>query len=253
MSRRDRDIRRPSGSTGSSGFYLFFIFALFLGLTVFLLVTAPGRNLLISLIDEDSSEELLQSLKTENKELRTEIDSLKSRIKSFESNSDGSKVQIEDFKIQIEDFKWQIRLLKRENEEKEDELNRLKNSSNKTTRKTNSQEKRVIERPNRKGESVDNKEDLSRDHKLVRPRGGPVVIYPRKALNRDLTGKVTIRFDISERGIPFNIRVLSSTSSVFDKAALDAVKKFVYLPARAYQGNEIVVKDIDYPFRFELD
>ena len=246
MSSRRREITRPSGRKSSSGVYIFFIFSVFVGLAGFLLGTEPGKDLLLSLLDENSSEELLVPLKSENKELRTEIDFLKSRIRTFESNSD-------DFKIQIEDFKREIRFLKSDIEEQENELSGLKNSPIKTTRKTNSQEKRVIERPSRKEESVYNEVDLSRAHKLVRPRGGPVVIYPRKALSRDLTGKVTIRFDISETGIPINIRVLSSTSSIFDKAAIDAVKKFGYLPARDKKGNEIVVKDIDYPFRFELD
>jgi len=246
LSRRSRDIRRPSDRKRSSGFYIFFIFTLFVGLAIFLLVTGPGRDLLISLIDENSNEELQLHLKSENKELRTEIDLLKSRIRTFESTAD-------DFKIKIEDLKREIRFLKSDIEGKQQELSGLTNSPIKITRKTNSQQNRDTKRSSREEESVNNEVDLSRAHRLVRPKGGPVVIYPRKALSRDLTGKVTIRFDISKEGIPLNIRVVSSTSPIFDKAAIDAVKKFVYLPARDKRGNEIVVKDIDYPFRFELD
>jgi len=243
LSRRSRDIRRPSDRKRSSGFYIYFIFTLFVGLAIYLLLSRPG---LLHLIDENSNEELQLHLKSENKELRTEIDLLRLRIRTFESTAD-------DFKIKIEDLKREIRFLKSDIEGKQQELSGLTNSPIKITRKTNSQQNRDTNRSSREEESVNNEVDLSRAHRLVRPKGGPVVIYPRKALSRDLTGKVTIRFDISEEGIPLNIRVVSSTSPIFDKAAIDAVKKFVYLPARDKRGNEIVVKDIDYPFRFELD
>ena len=246
MSTRRRDIRRPGEKRGYFGPFIFFIFALCIFLVVFFIGTSPGKATLLSLIDVNSSEELLQSLESENKELRTEIDLLKSRARTFSST-------VDDFKIQAEDFKRDIRFLRRDIEEKEKELARQKNSPINSSTKTISQQNRVEGRPSSKDESVYREVDLSRAQKLVRPQGGPVVIYPRQALNRGLTGKVTIRFDISKQGIPINIRATSSRYPLFNKAAIDAVKKFVYLPARDKKGNEIIVKDINYPFSFELN
>ena len=156
---------------------------------------------------------------------------------------------MDDYKIKTEDLKREIKFLKRGIEEKEEELGRQDNNPISNSRKTISQENKDKIRPSRKDEPVYREVNLSRAEKLVR---GPKVTYPRQSINRDLTGKVNIRFDVSKKGIPINIRVISSTSPVFNKAAIDAVEKMVYLPARDKNGNEIMVKNIDYPFRFEL-
>ena len=243
MSTRRRDIRRPGEKRGYFSPFIIFFFALCIFLVVFFLGTAPGKATLLSLIDVNSSGELLQSLESENKELRTEIDLLKSRARTFEST-------VDDFKIQTEDFKRDIRFLRRDILDKEEELGRQKNNPINNSRKIISQENTVQRRSSNKNEPVYTEVDLSRAERLVR---GPKVTYPRQALQRDITGKVNIRFDVSKKGIPINIRVISSTSSVFNKAAIDAVKKMVYIPARDKKGNEIIVKDIEYPFRFELE
>jgi len=55
-------------------------------------------------------------------------------------------------------------------------------------------------------------------------------IYPRGALENGLSGSVTIELTVTKKGRVKRPRVVESTDSVFDKAAIEAVRKFRYKP-----------------------
>jgi len=55
-------------------------------------------------------------------------------------------------------------------------------------------------------------------------------VYPRRALDNGLSGSVTIEFTVTKKGRVKRPRVVESTDSVFDKAAIEAVRKFRYKP-----------------------
>ena len=54
--------------------------------------------------------------------------------------------------------------------------------------------------------------------------------YPTVATTRGLEGHVVVRFDVSPLGTVVNAVVVDSTSSVFNRSALDAIKKFRFKP-----------------------
>jgi len=57
--------------------------------------------------------------------------------------------------------------------------------------------------------------------------------YPNRALSTNIEGWVSVSFDISIRGLPENITILESQpTGTFDRAALKAVKKWRFSPAR---------------------
>ena len=68
---------------------------------------------------------------------------------------------------------------------------------------------------------------------MVRPvllvKGEPE--YPRAARQAGLGGRVTLRAVIAEDGSVEAVEVLSSSNSLFDSSAVDAVRKWRYRPA----------------------
>lgn len=54
--------------------------------------------------------------------------------------------------------------------------------------------------------------------------------YPMAASSRGLEGHVVVRFDVTAMGTVVNAAVVDSSSSVFNRSALDAIKKFRFKP-----------------------
>ncbi len=54
--------------------------------------------------------------------------------------------------------------------------------------------------------------------------------YPERAAQRGLCGHALVQFDISTDGIPVNVAVVSSSNAVFNKNAVQAVKRARYKP-----------------------
>jgi protein TonB len=60
--------------------------------------------------------------------------------------------------------------------------------------------------------------------------------YPQVARRAGLGGRVTVRAVIAEDGSVDTVEVLASTNSLFNEAAVDAVRKWRYRPARMNGG-----------------
>ncbi|MEC8442790.1 MAG: TonB family protein [Pseudomonadota bacterium] len=77
--------------------------------------------------------------------------------------------------------------------------------------------------------------------------------YPRRAAQRGIEGYVVVEFSVSALGTVTNPMVLEAEPpGVFDKAALDAVKKFKYKP-QVVEGQAVEVTGVRNIIRFELD
>lgn len=63
--------------------------------------------------------------------------------------------------------------------------------------------------------------------------------YPPAAAAMRQEGKVILQVVVDERGMVESMQVLSSTSSLFDQAALDAVRRWEYTPPVAQGGQSV--------------
>ena len=83
---------------------------------------------------------------------------------------------------------------------------------------------------------------------LNNPRPG----YPAVARRMGLTGEVRLRVTVDKAGHPERVTLhASSGSDVLDRAALDAVRGWRFVPAR--RGDEPLAADVVVPIRFELE
>ena len=79
----------------------------------------------------------------------------------------------------------------------------------------------------------------------------PAPEYPRAARRLHLQGKVIVRVLVSAAGTAERVGVAqSSGAEMLDKAALDAVREWTFVPAR--QGSRAVVGEVDVPINFNL-
>jgi protein TonB len=80
--------------------------------------------------------------------------------------------------------------------------------------------------------------------KQVKPK------YPELALRAGLEGKVTVKIWVDKEGKVKQVVVLKSDAEIFNEAAIDAAKQFVFTPA--YMNNGPVAVWVAFPFRFRL-
>jgi protein TonB len=91
-----------------------------------------------------------------------------------------------------------------------------------------------------------------------RPNGGVVPIaimqpqYPNRARQRGLEGYVVVEFTVSEIGNVINAVIVDSSSSLFERSALNAVGRFKYKP-QIVDGVAIETPGIRYLFSFTLE
>ena len=80
----------------------------------------------------------------------------------------------------------------------------------------------------------------------------PVPKYPAAARRLKLQGTATVRVLVSPEGRPRSV-TLSKTSGtrILDEAALEAVQKWSFVPAR--RGSRPVAAEVDVPVRFRLN
>lgn len=76
--------------------------------------------------------------------------------------------------------------------------------------------------------------------------------YPAAASQRGLEGHVIVVFDVTEMGTVSNVVVVESSSSVFNKAAIDAAYRFRY-KARMIDGVPHGSSGLRKLFRFEME
>ncbi len=77
-------------------------------------------------------------------------------------------------------------------------------------------------------------------------------IYPRRALSRGVEGYVIVEFTVTKQGTTRDIRVVESSSSMFDNAAMKAAAKFKYKP-RVVDGQPIEVPGVQNKITFEIE
>lgn len=76
--------------------------------------------------------------------------------------------------------------------------------------------------------------------------------YPPQAARSGLEGWVQLRFSITTGGTVADVVVVKSSDSVFDRAAVSAVKKWKYAP-QMLSGKPVVTTGVEVMLRFELE
>ncbi|VAW04900.1 putative TonB-dependent receptor [hydrothermal vent metagenome] len=77
-------------------------------------------------------------------------------------------------------------------------------------------------------------------------------IYPRRAQERGLSGYVIVEFTVTKLGTVVDARVIESTNSVFNRAAIKAALKFKYKP-KVVDGEPIDVAGVLHKISFEME
>ena len=84
----------------------------------------------------------------------------------------------------------------------------------------------------------------------------PVVVkkvepkYPELAMRAGLEGKVWVKIWVDKEGRPKQVVVLKSDAEIFNEAAVNAAKQFLFTPA--YMNNGPVSVWVSVPFKFKL-
>ena len=76
-------------------------------------------------------------------------------------------------------------------------------------------------------------------------------VYPSRALTRGLEGYVIVEFTVTRQGTTKDAFVVESSSSMFERAALDAALKFKYKP-RVIDGEPVEVPGVQNKITFEI-
>ena len=77
-------------------------------------------------------------------------------------------------------------------------------------------------------------------------------IYPRRAQTRGLEGWCLLEFTVTKTGTVRDARAIECTSSLFQRASVNAAGKFKYKP-RVVDGQEIEVPGVQHIIRFEME
>ena len=77
-------------------------------------------------------------------------------------------------------------------------------------------------------------------------------IYPARALASGLEGYVVLEYRVSETGSTENIRVVESSSTLFEAGAIESAKKYKYKP-RVVNGQPAAVDGVRTLISFELE
>ena len=77
-------------------------------------------------------------------------------------------------------------------------------------------------------------------------------VYPARAIARHLDGYVVLEFTVTEIGSVRDAFVVTSTNSIFDRPALEAVYKFKYRP-RVVDGEPVETPGTRRKFTFVLE
>jgi len=76
-------------------------------------------------------------------------------------------------------------------------------------------------------------------------------VYPSRALSRGLEGYVIVEFTVTRQGTVRDVAVVESTSSLFERAAMEAALKFKYKP-RVIDGEPVEVPGVRNKITFEI-
>ena len=81
-------------------------------------------------------------------------------------------------------------------------------------------------------------------------RGRPT--YPGPAARQGLEGFVIVQFDVLPDGSVANVTVIESSSSIFERSAIQAATRFRY-KARVVDGEALMTTGVKYRFKFEMN
>lgn len=87
-----------------------------------------------------------------------------------------------------------------------------------------------------------------RDTQPIRP---PVVSYPRRAMENGTEASCDVRFDVTPKGLPYNIQAIC-TDRVFEEAAERAIARVEFIP-QIVRGQPVERKNVVYPLIFKLE
>lgn len=77
--------------------------------------------------------------------------------------------------------------------------------------------------------------------------------YPQRALQRGLEGWVLVEFTVTPAGTVKDVKVVDAEpADIFNRAAVDAAKKFKYKP-RVIDGQAVEVSGVQNLIRFEME
>lgn len=76
-------------------------------------------------------------------------------------------------------------------------------------------------------------------------------VYPARAAARGLEGYVIVRYTVTATGETRDVEVVESTSTLFERAAVEAAQKFLYRP-RIIDGEAVEVPGVTSRITFEL-
>ncbi len=76
-------------------------------------------------------------------------------------------------------------------------------------------------------------------------------VYPNRALTRGLEGYVIVEFTVTPQGTTRDAVAIESTSSLFERAAVEAALKFKYKP-RVIDGQAVEVPGVRNKITFEI-
>lgn len=74
--------------------------------------------------------------------------------------------------------------------------------------------------------------------------------YPELMLKAGIQGKVYVNICVNKEGKPHQVRILKGDNELFNEAAIEAAKQFLFTPA--YMNNGAVSVWVSVPFSFEL-
>jgi periplasmic protein TonB len=75
--------------------------------------------------------------------------------------------------------------------------------------------------------------------------------YPEMALKAGLEGQVYVKIWVDKEGKPKQVVLLKSNADIFNEAAIEAAKQFLFTPA--YMNNGPVAVWVSMPFKFKLN
>ena len=87
--------------------------------------------------------------------------------------------------------------------------------------------------------------------KAPKPKKPVFPDYPKMARQAEIEGVVLLKVTIDERGRVINVVVIKSDSEVFNDAAIEAMRKWIFAPAE--QSGNPVKATVTIPLRFSLD
>ena len=77
-------------------------------------------------------------------------------------------------------------------------------------------------------------------------------MYPRRAQSRGLEGYCDLQFTVTPLGTTADVSVIECTSSLFERASVQALLKFKYKP-RVVNGTAIAVPGLRYRITFQIE